>query len=156
MHNIKYTQYGTERTWKLHMERPEAHSRTFFSFHIVSFFLQLLQLQRSVSRFSEKQLEFWNIPLCRLRQCFFHYKAQCGLKHCQYSNMNPFQVMPQWWRMLRCSRKQNDEQRCQLELQRNNSRSFCRFTPWQSMMSEPSNKCLLCVNYEQGCNWFII
>lgn len=72
---------GTERTQKLHMEQPEAQSWTFFIFlYSFSFFLRLLQLQRSVSRFTGKQLEFWNMPLCRLRQCFFHYKAQPGVK----------------------------------------------------------------------------
>lgn len=119
--------------------------------------MRLLQLQRSASRFTGKQLEFWNMPLCRLRQCFFHYKAQRGLKLRQKSNMNPLQVMPQRWRMLRCSRKQNDEQRCQPTLRRDNGRSFCHLAPWQSMMSGPSNKpCLLRVNDEHGCNWFII
>lgn len=29
---------GTERMWKLHMERPEAYSRTFFLFIYFSFF----------------------------------------------------------------------------------------------------------------------
>lgn len=148
---------GTERTQKLHMEWPEAQSWTFFIFLYSFSFLRLLQLQRSASRFTWKQLEFWNMPLCRLRQCFFHYKAQRGLKLCQKGNMNPLQVMPQRWRMLRCSRKQNDEQRCQQTLRRDNGRSFCHLAPWQSMMSGPSNKpCLLRVNDEHGCNWFII
>lgn len=65
--------------------------------------------------------------------------------------------MPQRWRMLQCSRKQNDEQRRQLELRQDNSRSVCHLTQRQSMMSKHSNKCcFLCVNYEQGCNWVII
>lgn len=166
-----WSMYGLDLCiiWNIHSVGTEENTETphgmawsselnlLYFLYSFSFFLRLLQLQRSVSRFTGKQLEFWNMPLCRLRQCFFHYKAQRGLKLCQKGNMNPLQVMPQRWRMLRCSRKQNDEQRCQPTLRRDNGRSFCHLAPWQSMMSGPSNKpCLLRVNDEHSCNWFII
>lgn len=102
----------------------------------------------------------WNSETCLCvgsGNVSFTTKRSAVLKLCQKGNMNPLQVMPQRWRMLRCSRKQNDEQRCQPTLRRDNGRSFCHLAPWQSMMSGPSNKpCLLCVNDEHGCNWFII